>query len=297
MCIAIYKPKDMIIAKANLEQCFKSNPDGAGFLISKNKRLIMKKGFFTFNEFYEAYEKYANEQALIHFRIRTHGDLSKNNCHPFMINTGLGFIHNGVISGFGVEDISDTSHFNNSIFKPLVEKYGNQVIFEPAIQNLVEARIGYSKLAFLDRHGNHKIFNESKGVWDDGIWYSNTSYKIPVYTYTSNKVTTLPTVYKSQVVAAKPKHRTVKEGDLITLIAGVYDHSSKFYHKAGSICEVVAINSDYTVDLITSDTDKSGLYNFAYNVSYAKFDFLELDPVDIYETEYDDYGHHALRDY
>lgn len=293
MCIAIYKPKDMIIAKANLAQCFKSNPDGAGFLVSKNKRLIMKKGFFTFDEFYEAYEKYADEQALIHFRIRTHGNLSKDNCHPFMINSGLGFIHNGVISGFGVGDVSDTSHFNNSIFKPLVDKYGNQVIFEPAIQNLVEDRIGYSKLAFLDRHGNHKIFNEIKGVWDDGIWYSNSSYKIPVMTYH----TTTPAVFRTSTITAKPKHRSVQEGDLVTLIAGVYDASTKVYHKTGTLCEVVEIHSDYTVDLITSEVDKDGVFNFAYNVSYAKFDFVDLEPTTSYETEYDMYGHHALRDY
>lgn len=297
MCIAIYKPKDVVVNRANLEQCFKSNPDGAGFLIAKNKRLIIKKGYFTFDEFYGAFKKYENEQALIHFRIRTHGDLSKDNCHPFMINPSLGFIHNGVISGFGIENMSDTSHFNNSIFKPLVDKYGNQVIFEPAIQNLVEARIGYSKLAFLDRHGNYKLFNEDKGLWDNGVWYSNSSYKIVTPTYkTSSPV---PFNYKQPI--SKPKHRNVEEGDLITLIAGHYDSDTKSYYKTGTIFEVVAVNKDYTVDAITTDVDKVGHYNFVYNVSYSKFDFLEIDTESnsIYESNniYDEFGHYTIRDY
>lgn len=278
MCIAIYKPAGKLINKENLAQCFKANSDGAGFLVAKNKQLIMKKGFFTFDEFYDAYLPYANEQCLIHFRIKTHGDINIDNCHPFMINKSLGFIHNGVISGFGLGTMSDTSHFNSTIFQPLVAKYGNQVMFEPAIQDLVESRISYSKLAFLDRHGNHKLFNEDKGVWDNEVWYSNTSYKIPVPFKSSNPVTYLPNT------KVKPKHRSVEIGDIVVLIAGVYDHSTKEYHKSGSIHEVVAINKDYTVDLMSEDMDDTGHYSFTYNVSYSKFDFMDIDPVTPYES-------------
>lgn len=280
MCIAIYKPANKIINKENLAQCFKANSDGAGFLVAKNKQLIMKKGFFTFDEFYEAYLPYAEEQCLIHFRIKTHGDINQDNCHPFMINKGLGFIHNGIISGFGLGTISDTSHFNNSIFKPLVAKYGNQVIFEPAIQELVEARIGYSKLAFLDRHGNYQLFNEDKGVWDNEVWYSNTSYKIPMVFKGTAPVAYLP---KTTV---KPKHRTVEVNDIVVLIAGIYDHPSKVYHKSGGIYEVVAVNKDYTVDLMADEPDDKGQYGFLYNVSYTKFDFVEIDPTNPYDNDW-----------
>ncbi len=35
----------------------------------------------------------------------------------------------------------------------------------------------------MDIDGNVDIFNEHKGVWDGGIWYSNTTYK-PAVVYT-----------------------------------------------------------------------------------------------------------------
>lgn len=272
MCIAIYKPKNKVISEETLAQCFKVNDDGAGFLVTKDKKAVMKKGYFTFDEFYGAWKKYENEQALIHFRIKTHGDLTEDNCHPFMINSGLGFIHNGVIAGFGEGKLSDTNHFNKEILQPLVAKYGNQILFEPGIKSLIESKIGYSKLAFLDRHGNYNLFNEDKGVWDNGVWYSNNSYKPPPPVYKSNNVSLLPTI------TAKPKHRTVELGDLVVLIAGVYDSATKFYHHVNSIHEVVAINKDYTVDLMSEDPVDDTKYNFAYNVSFSKFDFLEVEP-------------------
>lgn len=282
MCIAIYKPAGKTIDKENLQQCFKINSDGAGFLVAKDKKLTLKKGFFTFDEFYEAYLPYENEQCLIHFRIKTHGEINKDNCHPFMINKGLGFIHNGIINGFGLGDISDTRHFNSSILQPLVAKYGNQILFEPAVQELIESRIGYSKLAFLDRHGNYQLFNEDKGVWDNEVWYSNYSYRLPVVYRGSAPVSYLP---KPEV---KPKHRNVELEDLVVLIAGVYDHVTRTYHKAGEIFEVVAINKDYTVDLMAEDADSQGQYHFLYNVSYTKFDFVNVEPMTA-QDEFDEY--------
>lgn len=280
MCIAIYKPADIIINKETLSQCFKANPDGAGFLVSKDKKLILKKGFFTFDAFYKAWEEYSKDQALIHFRIRTHGEVNTENCHPFMVNKSLGFIHNGIISNFGTDSISDTNHFNNAILQPLVNKYGNQVLFEPSIKHLIESRIGYSKLAFLDRHGNFKLFNEDKGVWDNQVWYSNYSYRIPA------PVTAISTVYKTQTTA-KPKHRTVEIGDIVELITGVYDQETSQYYKKGSILEVVSINKDYTVDLMAEDTKEEGGFSFVYNVSFAKFDFVSIDAPSEYDNAFD----------
>lgn len=289
MCIAIFKPKNKFIDKDTLAQCFKANPDGAGFVIAKDKKLTMKKGFFTFDEFYEAYEEYNLEQALIHFRIKTHGDLSKDNCHPFMVNSSLSFIHNGIISGFGKEAMSDTNHFNREILRPLVAKYGNQILFEPGVKSLIESKIGYSKLAFLDRHSNFHLFNEDKGVWDNGVWYSNSSYKVPVvYTKPVNNISFLPPIPKA-------KHRTVELGDLVILIAGVYDSSTKYYHHVNTIHEVVAINKDYTVDLMSEDPKDDTKYNWAYNVSYSKFDFLEIESAQPDITLEDEYSAYDTR--
>ena len=179
MCIAIMKSENKKINKATLQRCYDANPDGAGFMYAENKELTVKKGYFTFKDFYKEYKPHENKQVLLHFRIKTHGPIDKDNCHPFLVNTGLGFIHNGIITGYGDNKESDTIAFNNAILKKLVAKHGNNSLFDDPMVELIENVIGYSKLVFLDRHGNYKIMNEEKGSWNDGIWYSNSSWKKP----------------------------------------------------------------------------------------------------------------------
>ena len=179
MCIAIYKPQGIKISKASLERCFNANPDGAGFMFAEKKKLHTHKGFFTFKEFYDNYKQHQMKQALVHFRIKTHGKTDKENCHPFLVNKGLGFIHNGIISGYGDDKLSDTIQFNDAILKKIVARHGNMALFDDPTQELIENVIGYSKLVFLDRHGEFNIMNEDKGHWHNKVWYSNSSYKKP----------------------------------------------------------------------------------------------------------------------
>jgi len=179
MCIAIMKSANKKISKATLRRCYDANPDGAGFMYAEDKQLVVKKGYFTFKEFYKEYKPHGDKQVLIHFRIKTHGPIDKNNCHPFLVNNSLGFIHNGIINGYGDSKESDTIQFNNSILKKIVSKHGNNSLFDDPMVELIENVIGYSKLVFLDRHGNYTIMNEQKGNWNDGVWYSNMSWKKP----------------------------------------------------------------------------------------------------------------------
>ena len=179
MCIAIMKSANKKISKSTLRRCYDANPDGAGFMYAEDKKLVVKKGYFTFKEFYKEYKPHGDKQALIHFRIKTHGPIDKDNCHPFLVNNSLGFIHNGIISGYGSNIKSDTIEFNESILQKIVSKHGNNSLFDDPMVELIENVIGYSKLVFLDRHGNYKIMNETKGNWSDGVWYSNGSWMKP----------------------------------------------------------------------------------------------------------------------
>ena len=92
MCIAIYKPEGKIISKATLQECYDSNPDGAGFMYNQSKKLHIEKGFFSFDSFYDAYKKHENKQAVIHFRIKTHGKIDTANCHPFSMALLVGMV-------------------------------------------------------------------------------------------------------------------------------------------------------------------------------------------------------------
>jgi len=280
MCIAIYKDKDIVIPYDNLKQSFESNPDGAGFMYVKNRQLHVQKGFFTFKEFWDAYAPHQERQAVLHFRIKTHGAINEANCHPFAVNKGFAFVHNGVISGFGSKDYSDTYHFNEEIIKPLVNKWGNLAMFEPAIKELVESRISYSKLIFLDRLGNAEIFNENKGVWDQGVWYSNSSYKPKVVAPLPKPVYNQPALFAKPVVQPQ---QVIQEGQLVYLNRSFYDKDTKAFYNRGEIFEVIDVNSDYTCNIM-SDAQVLGK-EFVYNVPFASLDFYDEG----YEADYTNY--------
>lgn len=177
----MYKPKKIKIKEDILKNCFLSNPDGAGFIIRKQTgELLLKKGYFTFKSFFEEYKEFANEQSIIHFRIRTHGNKDKENCHPFwMQQDEVAFAHNGIIHDVAITDNSksDTWHFNTSFLQPLKDTYGVNFLDNPIMQGLISKYIGWSKLAFLKENGEHIIINKDKGEESDGVWFSNTTYK------------------------------------------------------------------------------------------------------------------------
>lgn len=178
MCIAILSPENHTVPKEHLEQSFNSNDDGAGFMYAENETLHIEKGFMDFDSFYAAYKPHEEKPIAVHFRITTHGDSDQANTHPFQVGKTLAFIHNGIINAVDRPDKtkSDTYWFNQKILVP-VYKRDSRFIFKDHFKGLVKEYIGNSKLVFLNNKGHHAIINEGKGVWDEGVWYSNTSYK------------------------------------------------------------------------------------------------------------------------
>jgi hypothetical protein len=119
MCVIIYKPKGAEMpSKQDLEKCFNHNPDGAGYMLPINKKVIIHKGFMTFNDFktdlVATVKKYnidvVNTPFVIHFRITTQGGVQQALCHPYPIcdnyeqmrqltsKCDIALAHNGIIS-------------------------------------------------------------------------------------------------------------------------------------------------------------------------------------------------------
>ena len=116
MCVVVYKPKGKKMPKEQtLLDCFLANPDGAGYMFQKDKKVKIKKGFMTFEEFYKSLmDDYSvvgkNTDFVLHFRISTQGGVNKPLCHPYPISkkmedlkqleceSDIGLAHNGIIS-------------------------------------------------------------------------------------------------------------------------------------------------------------------------------------------------------
>lgn len=186
MCIAILNTAGTIKQKT-FKHCWDNNPDGGGIAYPKDGKIKIIKEMKSYNEFYKQYKTVREENPkvniLIHFRIATHGKINETNCHPFLVNKSLGFIHNGMIYGKGLSvsnEFSDTYLFNQTILKTLPQNF----LKNEAILKLLEEYIGYSKIVFLDGKNNWAILNEESGHWNGNNWFSNDSYKEkvkPVY--------------------------------------------------------------------------------------------------------------------
>jgi len=178
MCIAINKPENVLVPHNYLEQSFLHNDDGAGFMYAQDGQLHIEKGFMTFDSFMEAYTPHEEKPCVLHFRIKTHGDVNQDNTHPFQVGKNLGFVHNGIIGKVDCSSDkkkSDTQHFNTQYLNVLYRQ-DSRFIYKPVFKDLIGEFIGHSKLVFLNNKGQSTIVNEKLGKWDNGVWYSNTSY-------------------------------------------------------------------------------------------------------------------------
>lgn len=238
MCIAIAKPAGMAITKKILKQCFDSNPDGAGFCVEIDGKLVINKGYFTFEDFYAAYLPYEELKALIHFRIRTHGQTDAENCHPFFITDNVAFIHNGIISDVPHhKDKSDTRMFKEQYLLPIVQNYGQQALTSPIISRLIEKFIGGSKFVFMVKgQEDFIIYNKSMGnLSKEQIWFSNYSWQVPTY------VVTPPVPYQHK---KKPLH-TCPETTVEKLEIPVLEQGTKMFSFGTSVVVKWPINTEF----------------------------------------------------
>ena len=177
MCLAIFKPAKVSIPVEHLRDGWIANPDGGGYAFIHKGKMVTKKGFTKLQEFLksieEDFKKHKGSPFVIHFRIRSAGDKSTENMHPFPIAGGV-VIHNGTIQGTGAkyaDGPSDTKLF--------AEKFKDNLTFKFTSEHkreLCEALGSWNKLVFLYETGNVVIVNEDKGVWRDDVWYSNYTF-------------------------------------------------------------------------------------------------------------------------
>lgn len=194
MCIIVAKEKGQPLPSDEiLRECFKCNHDGAGYMyhgMYKNKpKVIIKKGFMDIESLLGSLhdESFTNDSTVvIHFRIGTSGAIDETCTHPFplthdvdkLIKTrvvcNIGVTHNGVF-GKGEDKLSDTIvYIRDMLANPLVYNF---IYKSNAVSALVNKSIKSSRLCMLNNNGEIRYLG-SGWVEDNGIKYSNSSYKI-----------------------------------------------------------------------------------------------------------------------
>lgn len=202
MCIIVAKKKEVDLPSIDtLKTCFDHNSDGAGLMYVDNGKVVIDKGYMTFDEFKKHYEKlcrkydnFKNKSLVLHFRIGTSGTNTKENTHPYCISenykdlhnikvvTNLGMVHNGIITEYtpkdNVNNTNDTQEFIMKYIAPLYKNYKDFYKNEYIMKGLED--ITNSKLTFLD--SNDDLYFVGDFIEDNGIMYSNSTYKRYYYT-------------------------------------------------------------------------------------------------------------------
>lgn len=174
MCILIAKPKNVQMpSEETMKNCWESNPDGAGIAWSDGRKLFLRKGFMKWDDFIKEYRtlNLNDFDAIIHFRIATHGTVKPSNTHPFNVSDRIVAGHNGILPITPEGDWTDSETFFKRVASPILETYSlDSLVFEQA----VNAVIGTSKLAFLTDSSKLKTFG--KFIIENGVMYSNATF-------------------------------------------------------------------------------------------------------------------------
>lgn len=216
MCIIVAKDKNSELpSMETLETCFNHNNDGAGLMYVDKGQVVIDKGFMSFNELekhlnilYKKFNNFKNKALVLHFRIGTSGTNTKENTHPYCISgdykdlhrtrvlCDLGMAHNGIINQYTPVDnknnTNDTQEFIMKYLTPMYEHYKDFYKNEYILEGLSD--ITNSRLVFLDT--KEDLYYVGDFVEDNGIMYSNTSYK--PYTFKTYQYGTYGKDYDSE---------------------------------------------------------------------------------------------------
>jgi glutamine amidotransferase len=172
-----------------------ANPDGHGWAVaSAEYGLVIGKSMdpeVALAEVVVERERQGlNSFAMVHSRIGTHGTKDITNVHPFYVPDPRGddddktiMAHNGIMPSLWYPSKGDP----RSDTRVFADRTAAWYLTERGIPSrrggrMLGEMIGRgNKLVFISvrqpGRPQVRIVNASSGVWDDGVWYSNESYK------------------------------------------------------------------------------------------------------------------------
>ena len=193
MCLLVVCKPNSTPSREDLHNGACSNPHGYGFAIVADGKIITERSMSakkSIRRFLQLREQYPNGYAMWHARYATHGVKNEQNCHPFQVgdDTQTYLAHNGVLDTFieQGDKRSDTRVFAEDTLPKLG---GVSALNDENIYRMVSSWASGSKIAVLSVNpvAEYQLYliNEKLGTWDDnGVWWSNSSYKRSVYDYT-----------------------------------------------------------------------------------------------------------------
>jgi hypothetical protein len=192
MCLLVVASPNSTPKKKDLECASCANPHGFGFAVITPNGIVTGKGMSSkkvIKEFLEVRKQFPASYAMFHARYATHGVKNDDNCHPFKVpsNPDTYLAHNGIldIKISAGDRRSDTRIFAEDTLPAMG---GVTALDDDHVWAMVSKWSLGSKIVIFTLDPNAQnicyIINESSGFWDDeGMWWSNDSYKESTYSW------------------------------------------------------------------------------------------------------------------
>jgi hypothetical protein len=185
MCIIAIKKKSAQFPKVEtIKKMCDNNPDGFAIVYHIKGKGVKSMRSLNSDDVYKLYRQllrysHKNVSFFMHARVKTHGTINANNCHGWHSDEcKMYFAHNGILSVKNRGDMTDSETFFRDIFTPAYLVGGWN-----AAKLTIDACIGTSKFVFMDDNGAIEHFGQY--IEDEGMLYSNSTYKDSRYSYST----------------------------------------------------------------------------------------------------------------
>lgn len=181
MCLLMHKPAASVITRELADDIYKRNEDGFGIMYAEDNMLYTQKTLGNADAIWEIIQANQHREMLLHWRMRTHGNIDLTNCHPYEVygdgsTMPVYMMHNGVLSTGNSKDAtkSDTWHYIRDWIHPLTAN-DPSILFTHQMRTFISGHIGSSnKFAMMNHLGEVSICNRTSGIEHAGLWFSNT---------------------------------------------------------------------------------------------------------------------------
>ncbi|MEG0759064.1 MAG: hypothetical protein RR505_11705 [Raoultibacter sp.] len=191
MCIICVSPLGVRQPSVStLRNMFSRNPHGAGYMVARDGKVVIHKGFMNITDYLRAIQSEhftAKDIVVYHFRISTQAGVNPEMTHPFPLSNQparmrvldqtcrCGIAHNGIIRL--TADPTNTRYSDTAIF---ITDYLSSILrTRDDLRNQDRLdyvfRLAQSKLAIMD--GSGYIATVGEFINDKGLLFSNTSYR------------------------------------------------------------------------------------------------------------------------
>ena len=191
MCVICASPKGTRQpSNFEIKQMFCYNPHVAGYMVARDSKVFIHKGFMNLSDFLDAIRKEnftAADSVVYHFRISTQAGVNPEMTHPFPLSNqredmkalnvvcNCGIAHNGIIrltTNPAEKEYSDTAIFIADYLSQYILRSSD--LHRKELLNAISSLI-QSKMAILDASGY--IATVGSFINDQGLLFSNLYHR------------------------------------------------------------------------------------------------------------------------